>query len=97
MNINSLNSPLVFPGLSSQSGPANQSSGFASVLESAIGEVESSQRAAGAAASDFLTGGKGDVHNIALASQNAELSMELFQQVKNKFVQAYQEIMKTTI
>ena len=44
---------------------------------------------------DLLTGGKGDVHSVALASQRAELSLELFQQVRNKFVSAYQEIMKT--
>ena len=43
---------------------------------------------------DLLAGGAGDVHSVALASQRAELSLELFQQVRNKFVSAYQEIMK---
>ncbi len=42
----------------------------------------------------LLTGGKGDISSVALASQRAELSLELFQQVRNKFVSAYQEIMK---
>ena len=46
---------------------------------------------------DLLMRGTGDIHNVALASQRAELSMELFQQVRNKFVQAYQEIMKMPI
>jgi flagellar hook-basal body complex protein FliE len=31
---------------------------------------------------------------VALAAQRADLSFEMFQQVRNKFVQAYQEIMK---
>jgi len=94
MNVN-LTSALAavqpLPAASSTPG----SSGFAGVLENAIGEVESSQETAQSAATDFLSAGKGDVHNVALASQRAELSLELFQQVRNKFVSAYQEIMKT--
>jgi flagellar hook-basal body complex protein FliE len=68
---------------------------FADALGSAISEVESSQQSAKSAAMDLLAGGKGDIHSVALASQRAELSLELFQQVRNKFVTAYQEIMKT--
>ncbi len=67
---------------------------FSSAIASAIGSVETAQSQANTAASDLLLRGKGDVHNVALAAQNAELSLELFQQVRNKFVSAYQEIMK---
>jgi flagellar hook-basal body complex protein FliE len=67
---------------------------FADAFGSAVNQVETSQQAAKSAAMDLLAGGKGDVHNVALASQRAELSLELFQQVRNKFVSAYQEIMK---
>jgi flagellar hook-basal body complex protein FliE len=67
---------------------------FASALSSAIGQVETSQQNAKAAAIQLLTGGKGDISSVALASQRAELSLELFQQVRNKFASAYQEIMK---
>jgi flagellar hook-basal body complex protein FliE len=70
------------------------SGGFASALGTAMNAVESTQSAASNAAMDLLTNGKGDIHNVALATQRAELSMELFQQVRNKFVSAYQEIMK---
>jgi len=67
---------------------------FTDVLGSAVNQVESAQQSAHSAAMDLLANGKGDVHSVALATQRAELSLELFQQVKNKFVQAYQEIMK---
>jgi len=70
------------------------SGGFASAFANAVNQVESTQQDAKTAAMDLLAGGKGDIHNVALASQRAELSMELFQQVRNKFVSAYQEIMK---
>ncbi len=69
-------------------------SGFSEVLGSAIGAVEQSQQTAKTAALNLLTAGNGDVHTVALAAQRAELSLELFQQVRNKFVSAYQEIMK---
>lgn len=68
--------------------------GFAEALGSAIHQVESAQTQAQSAASDLLLNGQGDVHTVALAAQSAELSLDLFQQVRNKFVSAYQEIMK---
>jgi flagellar hook-basal body complex protein FliE len=69
-------------------------SSFTEAIGSAINAVESSQQSAKTAAMNLLTGGQGDIHSVALASQRAELSIELFQQVRNKFVSAYQEIMK---
>lgn len=67
---------------------------FADAIGAAINEVETQGQQAKSAAMDLLENGKGDVHTVALQSQRAELSLELFQQVRNKFVQAYQEIMK---
>jgi len=67
---------------------------FSDVIGAAMGQVEGTQASADRMAADLLIGGQGDVHSVALASQKAELSMELFQQVRNKFVQAYQELMK---
>jgi flagellar hook-basal body complex protein FliE len=69
-------------------------SNFADAVGSAINAVESQQQSAKSAAMDLLTAGKGDVANVALATQKAQLSLDLFQQVRNKFVSAYQEIMK---
>ena len=52
------------------------------------------RQTAQSAAMNFLANGQGDVHTVALAAQRAELSLEMFQQVRNKFVSAYQEVMK---
>jgi flagellar hook-basal body complex protein FliE len=97
MNLSSITSSLPLVDVSSVTPTSSQSgaSGFAGALQNAINEVESAQQTAQSAAEQFLVAGKGDVHNVALASQRADLTLELFQQVKNKFVQAYQEIMKT--
>jgi flagellar hook-basal body complex protein FliE len=69
-------------------------SGFAEVIGAAIGQVEAAQSSAKAATANLLTGGQGDIHTVALAAQKASLSLELFQQVRNKFVSAYQEVMR---
>ena len=73
---------------------ATGGTGFADAIGAAISQVESAHASAKTAANELLIGGKGDVHNVALAAQRAELSVELFQQVRNKFVSAYQEIMR---
>lgn len=87
------------PGLSSSSlAPAlkPQSAGtFASAMDAAISAVEDTNSTAQKAVSNFISGGAEDLHTVALASQRAEVSMELFQQVRNKLVSAYQEIMRS--
>jgi flagellar hook-basal body complex protein FliE len=66
---------------------------FGSALKSAIQGVETSQQDANTAVQQFLKG-NGELHNVALATQRAELALDLGLQVRNKVVSAYQEIMK---
>jgi len=42
----------------------------------------------------FLSGEGGELHSTILATQKAELSFDLFLQMRNKVVSAYQEIMR---
>ena len=42
----------------------------------------------------FLSGEGEDLHTTILATQQAELSFDLFLQMRNKVVSAYQEIMR---
>jgi len=59
-----------------------------------VGQVESMQNQATSTVEKFLSGEGEDLHTVALATQRADLSFEMFQQVRNKIVGAYQEIMK---
>jgi flagellar hook-basal body complex protein FliE len=68
--------------------------GFQKALEAAIGEVEGSRRAASESIEQFLSGDADELHGAVLAAQRAELEFDLFLQVRNKVVQAYQEIMR---
>jgi flagellar hook-basal body complex protein FliE len=67
---------------------------FQSMLSSAIGGVDRLQSQAGQAVERFLTGESEEVHTVALATQRAELAFEMFLQVRNKVVSAYQEVMQ---
>jgi flagellar hook-basal body complex protein FliE len=74
--------------------PASGKSGeFGSTLKSAIQQVDGYQQEANHSIQQFLQG-NGELHNVALATQRAEMAFDLGLQVRNKIVSAYQEIMK---
>jgi flagellar hook-basal body complex protein FliE len=87
-------SSLSLPDLVQRSGAASQSGGFGQVLSSAIGTVESLNQNASETVQKFLSGENEELHTTVLATQKAELAFELGMQVRNKVVDAYQEIMK---
>jgi flagellar hook-basal body complex protein FliE len=67
---------------------------FKDIFSSAIGEVETSRGSAAKSVEKFLSGEGEDLHSTILATQRAELEFQMFMQVRNKVVSAYQEIMK---
>ncbi len=67
---------------------------FHDVLSSAIGQVEGARNEANQSVQQFLSGDGEDLHSTILASQRADLEFQMFLQVRNKIVSAYQEIMK---
>lgn len=70
---------------------------FRSLLEGAIERVENSRASTEQSVNNFLTGDGEELHSVILNTQRAELELELFLQVRNKVVQAYQEIMRMQI
>lgn len=67
---------------------------FRHILHNAIQSVEASAANAGTLADNFLAGDTQDLHTVALAAQKASLQLDMFLQVRNKLVQAYQEVMR---
>ena len=86
--------PLV-PGPGRQA-PAAGAQGFGDSLARLVGAAESSNAAANTAVSDMLDG-RGDVHDAMIALQRADLTLQFTVQVRNKLVQAYQEIMRMPV
>ena len=75
-------------------GQSNSGGAFQEVFSSAIKTVEAYGNNASASVERFLSGEGEELHQTVLATQQAELSFELFMQARNKVVSAYQEIMR---
>jgi flagellar hook-basal body complex protein FliE len=73
--------------------PQTKGEGFGSVLKTAVQGVDQYQQQANQAIEQFLQG-NGELHNVALATQRAEMAFDLGLQIRNKIVSAYQEVMK---
>jgi len=74
--------------------PGSSNGDFRSLLAGAIQRVENYQTDASQSVDRYLSGEGEDLHTAALATQRAELTLDLFLQTRNKVVSAYQEIMR---
>jgi len=86
--------PAGIPALQPGGGTKASSGNFQAILSDAIGRVQQSQQNAQSSIDKFLSGEDEEVHKVALATQQAELSFDLFLQMRNKVVSAYQEVMR---
>ena len=92
--ITSISTHITAPSLAPASGQTANSGSFQDMLSASIQGVEAQGAQSEQAVKQFLSGDSDDIHKVAIASQKAELSAELFMQVRNKMISAYQEIMK---
>jgi flagellar hook-basal body complex protein FliE len=78
--------------------PAQPAGGvsFAKELGAAIGSLDAQQISADQEAAK-LAMGAGNLHETALALEKADIAMRLATKVRNKLVDAYQEIMRMSI
>jgi flagellar hook-basal body complex protein FliE len=67
---------------------------FQDILKSAIEDVDKFRVQAEQKVGKFLAGEGEELHDVVLATQRAQLSFEMFQSVRNKVVQSYQEVMR---
>ena len=76
-------------------GPAG--TGFTDAVKKAIGEVNKLQTGADKAAVNLASGDIEDVHKAMLAMNKAKLALDFTIQVRNKVIEAYQEIMRMQV
>ena len=98
-----------FPGLAGLRGPEGSTGsvkssedakpgGFAAVLKSSLTEVNEMQQKADAAVTALATGdGKVSLHETMIAMEQADVSFRMMMQVRNKIVEAYQEILRMQV
>jgi flagellar hook-basal body complex protein FliE len=86
--------PSLTPGgLPSTKPAAAPASGFGDALNDLMGSVDATASDANAAVGRMLDG-TGDVHEAVIAMQKADTVLQLTVQIRNKIVQAYQDIMR---
>jgi flagellar hook-basal body complex protein FliE len=70
---------------------------FGDVLKDAISTVNELQKQSDQEIQKLMTGESQDLHKTVIAMQKADLSFQMMMQVRNKIVQAYQEIMRMQV
>jgi flagellar hook-basal body complex protein FliE len=70
---------------------------FGAYLKDALGEVNVLQGKAGEAIQQLVGEGKGDLQETMIALEKADVSFRLMMQIRNKVLDAYQEIMRMQV
>jgi flagellar hook-basal body complex protein FliE len=91
MSIQAINSAQITPLATPKAGAA-EGADFKNVLLDSIREVNSMQMEANQAVESLATGGDVNPAEVLTAVQKADLAFRMMMQVRNKLVQAYEEV-----
>lgn len=94
--LNSTISSLIpdYKNLNSGLETGNNRTDFISYLNNALQEVDDLQKKAADSAAQLVLGGEDYLHNTMIAYEKANLALQLTIEVRNKILEAYQEIMR---
>lgn len=70
---------------------------FGNMLKNLVDEVKQSQETANHATEELAAGRKKDLHGAMLAMEQADISLRMLVQVRNKVIDAYREIMRMQV
>lgn len=73
-------------------GENEESTSFLNTLKEKLDKINDDQLAADSAAEAFIKGDDVDIHEVMLVGEEAKLSLQMAIQVRNKLVEAYQEL-----
>lgn len=83
--------------LTTQNTPYEAGKKFANFLNNAIESVNSQQIQSDTLTEKLITGQNVDLHEVMIASQKASITLNATMEVRNKVIDAYQEIMRMSI
>lgn len=81
----------------SASGIQTGNKNFSEFLTEALGEVNQLQNNSAKASFDLAAGKLQDVSQVTIATEKASIAIQLTMQVRNKMIDAYQEIMRMQV
>ena len=82
-----------------ESAPAAEAAqgGFSNAMVEGIKDVDAQVKRADGLVEDLVTGKVRDFHEVAAALKQSELSLKFALEVRNKFIDAYREIMRMSV
>ncbi len=92
---NTKESEMVVNDAQSTSGSSSVS--FADTLTQAIGNVNELQKTSDKKIQELATGRTDDVASVMIATEKADIALRTMMQVRNKIIDAYQEIMRMQV
>jgi flagellar hook-basal body complex protein FliE len=93
-----IGTPNVIPVNSAvKSSGVNVGEQFNSILNDALARIDGNQKEVDQLNNMFAAGELPDVHKLLIASEKSALNLQLTVQIRNKVIEAYQEIMRTQI
>lgn len=85
---------LSLPRVESTANPPVNGPSFADRVENALQEVDRSGKTAQRLQDGYANGQQNDLHGTMIAMEEANISMRLLAQVRNKALEAYREVMR---
>lgn len=76
---------------------SNDTSGFFDMLKKGIEEVNTQMKTSEKSATDLATGKSSNIHETMLSVAKAELGFNMLVQLRNKAIEAYQEVMRMQV
>lgn len=95
--INLLSNEAIIFDADKTSGLNESSSSFANILSDALSTAQQADMADKSSAVELLMGQNDDLSGLLLDAQKAELSLNLALQLRNKVIDAYNEIMRMSV
>lgn len=90
-------SPGIASGATQTPAAGKLAGGFGDTLTRAIGSLDQLQKQPEELGTRLAAGEPIELHDVMLAQERASLSMQLAVQVRNKLVEAYQDVMRTQL
>lgn len=70
---------------------------FPQVLKEMVNDTNDLQHAAAMIAEKFALGEVTDIHEVMIAAEEAGVALELVMEIRNKLIEAYQELMRMPV
>ncbi len=74
-----------------------QGQSFAETLKSFLRDVNQLQKEAGEHVEALVSGETVDIHDVMIAVEKASVSFEMVMEIRNKILEAYQELLRTQV